>query len=129
MPWEPTKSEGRRTGNTSQESEFGIKYSNMTKYAVIRIGGKQYKVGEGDQILVDKLTDPKKISSEVLLVSDEGKVSVGKPVLKSEVKLKMVSELEKGEKVEIYKFKAKSRYKRHTGFRAQYSKLLVEKIG
>lgn len=101
----------------------------MTKYAVIRIGGKQYKVGEGDEILIDKLTDPKKITSEVLLVSDEGKVSVGKPVLKSEVKLKMVSELEKGEKVEIYKFKAKSRYKRHTGFRAQYSKLLVEKIG
>lgn len=101
----------------------------MTKYAVVRINGKQYKVSEGDQILVDKLSDPKKVVSEVLLTSDEGKVSVGKPVLKSEVKLKVVSELEKGEKVEIYKFKAKSRYKRHTGFRAQYSKLLVEKIG
>lgn len=101
----------------------------MAKYAVVRINGKQYKVSEGDQILVDKLSDPKKVVSEVLLTSDEGKVSVGKPVLKSEVKLKVVSELEKGEKVEIYKFKAKSRYKRHTGFRAQYSKLLVEKIG
>lgn len=99
------------------------------KYAVIRVGGKQYKVAEGDEILVDKLSDPKEVGAEVLLISDDGKVSVGKPVLKNEVKLKVVSELEKGEKIEIYKFKAKSRYKRHTGFRAQYSKLLVEKIG
>jgi len=99
------------------------------KYAVIRVGGKQYKVAEGDEILVDKLSDPKEVGTEVLLISDDGKVSVGKPVLKNEVKLKVVSELEKGEKIEIYKFKAKSRYKRHTGFRAQYSKLLVEKIG
>lgn len=86
-------------------------------------------MAEGDEILVDKLSDPKEVGTEVLLISDDGKVSVGKPVLKNEVKLKVVSELEKGEKIEIYKFKAKSRYKRHTGFRAQYSKLLVEKIG
>ncbi len=99
------------------------------KYAVIRIGGKQYKVEEKEEILVDKLVDPKKFVSETLLVVDGEKVEVGKPTLKTEVKLKVVSEMEKGEKVEIYKFKAKSRYKRHTGFRAQYSKLLVEKIG
>lgn len=101
----------------------------MAKYAVVRIGGKQYKVEEGNEILVDKLADPKKFTSETLLIADDGKVSVGKPVLKTEVKFKVVSDLEKGEKVEIYKFKAKSRYKRHTGFRPQYTKLLVEKIG
>lgn len=101
----------------------------MSKFAVIRVAGKQYKVEEGQEILVDKLIDPKKISAEVLLVADGDKVSVGKPTLKNEVKLKVITELEKGEKVEIYKFKAKSRYKRHTGFRAQYTRLLVEKIG
>lgn len=101
----------------------------MAKYAVVRITGKQYKVEEGKEILVDRLVDPKKIVSETLLVSDDGKVTVGKPTLKTEIKFKVVSELEKGEKVEIYKFKAKSRYKRHTGFRPQYTKLLVEKIG
>lgn len=101
----------------------------MAKYAVVRIGGKQYKVEEGKEILVDKLVEPKKFVSETLLVSDEDKVSIGKPTLKAEVKFKVVSELEKGEKVEIYKFKAKSRYKRHTGFRPQYTRLLVEKIG
>lgn len=100
----------------------------MSKYAVVRITGKQYKVEEGQEILVDKLIDSKKISAEVLLIADGEKVSVGKPVLKNEVKLKVVTDLEKGEKLEIYKFKAKSRYKRHTGFRAQYTRLLVEKI-
>lgn len=99
------------------------------QYAVIRIGGKQYKVSEGDEILVDKLADPKKVEAEVLLVSDEGKVKVGKPVLKdAKVTLKVITEMEKGEKVEIYKFKAKSRYKKHTGFRPQYSRLKVGKI-
>lgn len=100
------------------------------KYAVVRIGGKQYKAIEGEEILVDKLVDPKKINVEVLLLVDGEKVNVGKPLVKgAEVKVKIVTEMEKGEKVEIYKFKAKSRYKRHTGFRAQYTRLLVEKIG
>ena len=101
----------------------------MTKYAVIRVGGKQHKVSEGTEILVGKLPDPKKFETEVLLFADGDKVKVGKPTLKDvTVKMKVVTEMEKGEKVEIYKFKAKSRYKRHTGFRPQYSRLLVEKI-
>ena len=100
------------------------------KYAIVRIGGKQYKVTEGKEILVDKLTDPKKYSIDVLLIADGEKVNVGKPVLKdASVKVKVVADMEKGEKIEIYKFKAKSRYKRHTGFRPQYTRLLIEKIG
>ena len=109
---------------------MATKKSEIQKYAVIRVGGKQYKVEEGKEILVDKLTDPKKVNVEVLLLVDGEKVSVGKPLVKGAVvKVKVVTELEKGEKVEIYKFKAKSRYKRHTGFRPQYTRLLVEKIG
>jgi large subunit ribosomal protein L21 len=102
----------------------------MDKYAVIRIGGKQYKVSEGMEILVDKLKDVSKIEPEVLMVADGKKVEVGKPVLKTaKVSLKVLKELEKGEKIEIYKFKAKSRYRRHTGFRPSYTRLSVEKIG
>jgi large subunit ribosomal protein L21 len=102
----------------------------MGKYAVIRIGGKQYKVVEGKEILVDKLTDPKKFEVETLLTVDGDIVKVGKPVIKdAKIKVKVVTDMEKGEKIEIYKFKAKSRYKRHTGFRPQYSRLLIEKIG
>ncbi len=101
----------------------------MSKYAVVRINGKQYKIEEGKDIVVDKLQDPKKIEFETLLFIDGDKVSVGKPTLKTDVKFKVVTELEKGEKVEVHKFKAKSRYKRHTGFRPQYTRLLVQKIG
>ncbi len=101
----------------------------MNKYAVVRIGGRQYKVEEGKELLVDKLIDIKGFETEVLMFVDGEKVKVGKPVLKDvKVALKVVTELEKGEKIEIYKFKAKSRYRKHTGFRPQYARLLVEKI-
>jgi len=100
----------------------------MDKYAVVRIGGKQYKAIEGKELLVDKIVDLAKIEAEVLLVKDGKEVKVGTPVLTNKVSLKVVTELEKGEKIEIYKFKAKSRYRKHTGFRPQYTRLLVEKI-
>ncbi len=99
------------------------------KYAVVKIGGRQYKISEGEEFLVDKLKDPKKIEVQTLLIADGDKVKVGKPALDGvSVKFKVVEELVKGEKIDVYKFKAKSRYRKHTGFRPQYTKLLVEKI-
>ena len=100
----------------------------MDKFAVIRITGKQYRVTEGQEILVDKMNDLK-VTPEVLLIADGDKVEVGTPVLKdAKVTVKVLVELEKGEKVDIFKYKAKSRERRHIGFRAQYTRLLVEKI-
>lgn len=97
------------------------------KYAVIKYQGHQYKVSEGEEILVSKLSD--KSEPEVLLIAEEGKVKVGKPFLKeAKVKIKVLAEEEKGEKLHIYKFKAKSRYHRKTGFRPSYSRILIEKI-
>lgn len=108
----------------------------MEKYAVIKLQGKQYLIEEGKEFLVDKI---KKSSSKaesvtpepmVLMIADNGKIELGKPSLKeSKVKLKVIKELELGEKVEIYKYKAKSRYRKHTGFRPKYTRLLTEKIG
>ena len=99
------------------------------KYAILRLGGQQFRVTEGQEILVNKLKDIKKIEPEVLLLVDEDKVNVGKPVLKNTpVKINVVEEIQKGGKVDVYKFKAKSRYKKHVGFRPQYTKLLIEKI-
>ncbi len=100
----------------------------MDKFAVIRITGKQYRVVEGQEILVDKMNDLK-VVPEVLLIADGDKVEVGTPVLtKAKVTVKVLAELEKGEKIDIFKYKAKSRERRHVGFRAQYTRLLVEKI-
>jgi len=100
----------------------------MAKYAVIRLNSRQYKVSEKEEILVG-LTSDEKPEAETLLLVDEDKVSVGKPTLKdAKIKFKVVSAMEKGEKVNIVKFKAKSRYRRKMGFRPQETRLLVEKI-
>lgn len=97
------------------------------KYAVIKVSGHQYRVSEGEEILVDKLSDSK-VEPEVLLVVDEGKVSLGKPSVSDiKIKIKVLGE-EKGEKLDVYKFKAKSRYRKHIGFRPKYTRLLIEKI-
>jgi large subunit ribosomal protein L21 len=102
--------------------------TGMTKYAVIALQGHQYKVAEGEEILVDRL-NAKKPEAEVLLVVDEKKVHVGKPTVKAaKVSLKIVSAEVKGEKLYVRKYKAKSRYRKKTGFRPKYTKLLVQKI-
>jgi len=104
------------------------KVAVSNKYAVIRILGRQYKVVEGQELFVDKMNDLKLVP-EVLMMVDGDKVEVGKPVIKgAKVSLKIVTEVEKGEKVEVYHFKAKSRYRKHTGFRPQHTRVLVEKI-
>lgn len=101
----------------------------MAKYAVIRLSGRQYKVTEGEELLVDKMND-QKVAPEVLMVVDGEKVEVGKPVLKDvKVDLKVVKDVEKGVKMEVYHFKAKSRYRKHTGFRPQFTRVKVAKIG
>lgn len=101
----------------------------MEKYAVIRIRGKQYKVKEGDEILVPGTCDEKE-GVEILLLVNNGKLLVGKPVIKADlVKFKVVEKNIKGKKVEVLKYKAKSRYRRKMGFRSTATKLLIDKLG
>lgn len=98
------------------------------KRAVIRIKNRQYEVSEGEEILVDRNLDSK-IEPEVLLVfDDDNKVEVGKPVLeKAKVVLEVLDQV-KGEKVEVLKYKAKSRYRRRYGFRSLFTKVKVKEI-
>ena len=100
----------------------------MEKYAVLKIQGKQYKVHEGQEFLVDKLTD-ENVVYEVLLYKNGGEVKVGKPTLSGvKIGIKVLEMLEKGEKIDVFKYKSKSRFRKHTGFRPKYSRLLVEKL-
>ncbi|OGM20880.1 50S ribosomal protein L21 [Candidatus Woesebacteria bacterium RIFCSPHIGHO2_01_FULL_38_9] len=100
----------------------------MKNYAVIRIKGKQYKVSEGEEVLVGLLNSDEPLV-EVLLCVQGGKVNVGRPIVKNaKVVLKVVNEKEKGEKIHVMKYKAKSRYRKKIGFRALSSRLHVEKI-
>ena len=98
----------------------------MTKYAVIRVKGRQYRVSEKEEILVDKAGDNPE--ADVLLVVDGEKVSIGKPkAIGAKISLKKMEDL-KGEKVTVIKFKAKSRYRKKIGFRPSYSRIVIEKI-
>lgn len=98
----------------------------MDKYAVVVISGNQYVVKEKDEILVSKISGD--VSPRVLLVAESGKVTVGAPEVKGAViTIKNLGD-EKGEKLYVQKYKAKSRYRRKIGFRPQYTKLLIEKI-
>lgn len=97
------------------------------KYAVLRIGSRQYRLCEGQEALVDKLD--KEPNFDVLLVSDGKKVVVGTPLVKdAKVKIKVITQEEKGEKLDILRYKAKSRYRKHIGFRPVFSRVLLEKI-
>lgn len=101
------------------------------KYAIIKTGGKQYKVQEGDTLKIERLPEEagKNIElSQVLLLVDEANVLIGQPLVggaKVEVK---ILEHHKGPKIRIAKFKAKSRYRKVKGHRQNLSKIKIEKI-
>jgi large subunit ribosomal protein L21 len=99
--------------------------------AIIRTGGKQYKVKEGDKISVEKLPgEPgeKIVFSEVLFLGDETSVKVGTPLVeKASVEAKII-ETAKGKKVVGMKFKPKKRYKVKFGHRQIHTKVEITKI-
>ncbi|MFA6525579.1 MAG: 50S ribosomal protein L21 [Patescibacteria group bacterium] len=101
--------------------------------AVIKTGGKQYKVKENDVLKVEKLG--KKEGDEVtlkdvLLVSDdEGKkISLGTPNVKGAQVVCKVLEEKQAKKVMVVKYKSKTRYHRTKGHRQWYTKLQIQKI-
>ncbi len=101
------------------------------KYAVVKSGGKQYKVAPGETLQVEKLDNDGKnvVFSEVLLVVDGDKVEVGTPTV-ADVKVfaSVIGDV-KGEKIEVFKYKSKSRYRKHTGHRQKYTQVKIDSIG
>ena len=100
-------------------------------YAIIKTGGKQYKVSEGDVIEVDRLpeTEGKVVFDQVLLLVNDNGVKIGKPTISGEKVEGKVLSVFKGVKVRVSKFKSKVRYRRVSGFRASLTKVQIEKIG
>lgn len=101
-------------------------------YAVIQISGKQYKVSEGDTITTDRISDKEigdKIKiSDVLLVADEKSSTVGTPTVSgAEVTLEVV-EHAKGKKIQVVKYKSKSKYRKVQGHKQLHTYLKVTKI-
>ena len=96
-------------------------------YAIITVGGKQYRVREGERLLVDRLkTDEgKTFNPRVLLVGGNGKTDLAPTTT---VTARVVSH-ELGEKIRIGKYKRRTGYKKHTGFRSSLTQIEIESIG
>src|SRR5947207_12115718 len=101
--------------------------NDRTRYAIIALGGKQYVVREGERLLVDRIrTDEgETFQPGVLFV---GGVGGGALAPQAQVTARVVGHV-LGDKVRIGKYKPKSGYRRHTGFRAKLSQIEIQSIG
>lgn len=99
-------------------------------FAIIQTGGKQYKVQAGDVIKVEKLNAEvgAKVEFPVLLTSNEGKVVAGTPVVKKVVCSAEVVAHGKGEKVVVFKYKAKKNVRSKNGHRQPYTQVKILEI-
>ena len=100
-------------------------------YAIIRTGGKQYKVAVGDEVLVEKLDAEvgSEVAFEVLMLCGEEGVQVGKPVVEGVSAKAEVVEHGKGKKVIVFKYKPKKNYRKKQGHRQPYTKVKINAIG
>ena len=105
--------------------------TNATKIAVIKTGGKQYKVKEGETIKIEKI-DKKEgvnIKFETLLISssDGKEINIGQPTLGEKVEGK-IKEQNRDKKITVVKYKNKTRYLRTKGHRQNFTKVEILKI-
>lgn len=100
-------------------------------FAIVTINGKQYKVEPGSTLEVERLEG--KVGEtltfdHILFLHDEKNITVGRPIVKGHVlKAKILSQ-EKGEKINVRRFKSKVRYRRSRGFRPLLTKLSIVSI-
>ena len=100
-------------------------------YAVIKTGGKQYRVAEGDVLNVEKMNaeaGSEVVFDEVLTVGNDADVKIGQPVVEGAKVTAKVVEQGKGEKILVFKYKAKSNYRKRQGHRQPFTKVEISKI-
>jgi large subunit ribosomal protein L21 len=96
-------------------------------YAIVKLGGKQYRVQEGERITVDRLPHDENATfkPEVLFLGGDGEAELAPKI---EVTARIVGH-GRGPKIRIGKYRPKSGFKKHTGFRAAVSEVVIESIG
>ena len=98
-------------------------------YAILKTGGKQYKVSEGDVIYVEKLgVEDGVFFDEVLVVGEGDSITVGAPYVSGAVVTGTVEKTGKGKKINIFKMKPKKGYRRRQGHRQPYTKVTIASI-
>lgn len=105
----------------------------MSTFAVIETGGKQYRVSEGDIITIEKLkgeySDGDKIVFENVLMSDDGKTSdIGTPLLAGKKVTGELVESGRNKKVNVIKYKSKSRYFKKRGHRQPFMRVKITQL-
>ena len=100
-------------------------------YAIIKTGGKQYKVAEGNEVIIEKL-DAEEGSAvtfeEVLAVGEGDELKIGRPLVEGAKVTATVVKNGKGPKIRIFKYKHKTNYRRRQGHRQPFTKVKIEKI-
>ena len=103
----------------------------MSNYAVVRTGGKQYRVRIGDTVTVERLVgeigDPVNLD-DVLLTSIDGEVTIGAPVLEDAAVRAEITDQPRGKKVIHFRYKNKTRQRTKRGHRQLHTDLLVQGI-
>ena len=103
----------------------------MTEQAVIRTGGKQYRVETGTVVRVEKLQAAVGTTidlDDVLLVGTGDKVKIGTPLVKGAKVTAEVTAQRKGKKIIVYKFRRRKQYRRKNGHRQYYTELTIKSI-
>ncbi len=100
-------------------------------YAVIKTGGKQYRVAAGEKLKIEQI--PADIGSEivldqVLMIADDGAVTVGTPLVSGATIKATVLTHGRGEKVQIFKMRRRKHYQKHQGHRQNYTEIRIDGI-
>lgn len=127
--------EGRIDGKASNSKTMAneVKNSAGVTFAVIETGGKQYKVAAGDSIRIEKLSGDFKqgdvVTFDKVLLQDDGtNTTVGAPYIAGAKVEAEITEAGRAKKIEVIKYKAKSRYFKLRGHRQPYMKVKIVKI-
>jgi len=100
-------------------------------YAIIKTGGKQFMINEGDVLSIEKLdaaVGEKIVFEEVLAISNESGLNVGVPVVAGAKVEATVLEVGRDKKVIVYNYKPKKDYKKKQGHRQPFTKVVINKI-
>ncbi len=100
-------------------------------YAIIQTGGKQYRVAEGETLQVEKLNaevGAEVVFDEVLTVVNDADVKIGAPVVEGAKVTAKVVEQGRGEKIFVFKYKAKANYRKRQGHRQPFTAVEIVKI-
>ena len=103
----------------------------MSTFAVIKTGGKQYKVAEGQKLKIEKLPVAESgevIFDDVLMVSEGDNIKLGAPKVVGATVTAKVAKQGRARKIIVFKYRAKKRYKKKAGHRQHFTEVQIEKI-